>query len=149
MKKLKKHNFKKIFVARVVFHKTKNMSSLRFAITMNHFTTMVGNVANILFVRFLHKNHYNLTLKEYQNIIWYLRIWNQNGKQIFHSKMKWLGGWKFVMYIVKYIIKYVKIKSWTHLNINVWRRMMNILFFREFKYERVEKHNFSRILNRK
>ena len=54
VKKLKKHNIeKKNKLGKFVFHEAKKVNSLRFVTIMNHFTTVVGNVLNILFVGFL------------------------------------------------------------------------------------------------
>ena len=46
------HFLRKSFLDKVVFHEIKNVNSLRFLIIVNHFTTVVGNAANILFVGF-------------------------------------------------------------------------------------------------
>ena len=51
-KKLKKHNFKQKPLGKFVFDETKKVNNLRFLIIMNHFTAVVGNVVNNLFVGF-------------------------------------------------------------------------------------------------
>ena len=52
VKKLKKYNFKQKPLGKFVFHETKKLNNLRFLIIVNHFTAVMGNVVNNLFLGF-------------------------------------------------------------------------------------------------
>ena len=77
MKKLKKDNFKKKFVGKFVFHETKEVNSLRFVVTMSHYTAVAGNVVNILLLDFNIKNIFNYKSVQKSN---FTRIWNHKEK---------------------------------------------------------------------
>ena len=57
--KVEQIQFWENFLGKFVFHEAKKkLNSLRFVIIVNHFTSVVGKVVNILFVGFWYKKHY-------------------------------------------------------------------------------------------
>ena len=103
MKKLKKHNFKKKFVGKFVFHETKKVNSLRFVVTMSHYTAVAGNLVNILLLDFNIKNIFNYKSVQKSN---FTRIWNHKEKWFCIKKWsEWASkSGQFAMLIVNHLV---------------------------------------------